>query len=108
MNPVSELTSYLAALAARLRKNRLFAMVLEVEVISDIVADICACFSSVARQAHRAETNVREALALLRTARQPQSPGGVAVTPCEAEPIQRLLNTSAEAAHDTCELAQVR
>lgn len=106
VNAFIELNAYLAALVVRLRARRLFAMVLEVEVIGDIVADVATGLRVLNRKLHRTEVNVREAMSLLRKASAPDSPGGRAITPAERAPIERLLDRAAEEAHDATELAR--
>ena len=106
MNPLSELNTYLAALIQRLRHRRLFAMLLEIEVISDIAADILARQEKIARAAYTAEQHDLEALAALRAAMQPDSAGGENITPDEVAPIVRLITRSAEGDRQIGELAQ--
>jgi hypothetical protein len=103
MNFLNELQRHIATVRDSLRARRLHGDQLQVEVVQDITLDLAIVQGRAGELAYTAEQADLEAARLLKLAQEPDSEGGVLITPREARPIFRHITRSAQRDHQITE-----
>jgi len=104
-NPLTELRTFLSATASRFRTLRLFGPLVRVQVAEEIAEEVAAREARIAREAYAAEQHDLEALRLIAEVQRPDSDGGRAITPAEADRVCRMIRISAAKNHVVSDLA---